>query len=175
MPLKKTMDYILESWLPTKLTILIAGSTILLTLLAIGLPEYLQKIDILLTEERRLLLRIVAPLGLLFLGTFSVLLLVLNHGKSGKEHNINGTEKHIKIEALSYNQVKVLDVFIKLDMNEVWDYDIQKRVGLNTLKLSHALSLLTNNNIIKCINIDDNDRLYRLTPQGLEITSQLQS
>ena len=70
MPLQKTLDHILESWLPTKLTILISGSTILLALLAIGLPEYLQKIDTILSPERKLLLRIVSPLSLLFLGTF---------------------------------------------------------------------------------------------------------
>lgn len=85
MPLQKTLDHILESWLPTKLTILITGSTILLTLLAIGLPEYLQKIDIILPPERKILLRIVAPISLLFLGTFIVLLLVVNHLKTLRE------------------------------------------------------------------------------------------
>jgi hypothetical protein len=82
--LQKIQDYILESWLPTKLTILIAGSTISLTLLAIGLPEYLQKISIQLSAEKTLLLRIVVPLTLLYLGTFIVLLLVLRHCKSLK-------------------------------------------------------------------------------------------
>lgn len=82
--LQKTLDHILESWLPTKLSILIAGSTILLSLLAIGLPECLHRINIQLTADKMLLLRISVPITLLFLGTFTVLLLVIHHYKSIK-------------------------------------------------------------------------------------------
>lgn len=83
--LQKMLDYTLESCLPTKLSILIAGSSISLAALAIGLPEYLQKMGLPLREEKTLLLRIVAPLTLLYLGTFIVLLLVMKHSKTYKK------------------------------------------------------------------------------------------
>ena len=105
--LEKMLDYILESWLPTKLTILISGSTILLTLLAIGLPEYLQKIDIQLSKEITLLLRIVVPLSLLYLGTFWVLLLVLRYYKSEKTDE----SKTRKLSADSIKILKMIAVF----------------------------------------------------------------
>lgn len=83
MSLLKLQDYILESWLPTKLSILIAGSSISLAALAIGLPEFLQKIvGHPLQPEKTMLLRIVVPLTILLIGTFSVLLLVIRHFKA---------------------------------------------------------------------------------------------
>lgn len=85
MPLQKLRDYILESWLPTKMSILIAGSSISLAALSIGLPEFLQTImGHQLQPEKTLLLRIVAPLSILCVGTFAVLLLVVHHCKSIK-------------------------------------------------------------------------------------------
>ncbi|MBK5275629.1 MAG: hypothetical protein JJE30_11325 [Desulfuromonadales bacterium] len=82
MSLQKMLDYTLEFLLPTKLTALIAGSTISLAGLSIWFPEFLQKISIQLTPEKTLLLRIAMPLSLLFLGTFIVLLFVLKYYKS---------------------------------------------------------------------------------------------
>lgn len=79
MALQKLQDHILESLLPTKLTTLIMGSTISLTLLSIGLPNFLQTLDIQLSAEKTLLLRITAPLGILCVGTLIVLLLVVRH------------------------------------------------------------------------------------------------
>ena len=105
--LQKTQDHILEFWLPTRLTILIAGSTILLTLLAIGLPEYLQKIGIQLSEEKTLLLRMVVPLSLLCLGTFLVLLLVLRYYKSEKTNE----SKILKLSADSIEILRMIAVF----------------------------------------------------------------
>lgn len=100
--LEKMQDYILESWLPTKLTILIAGSSISLVALSVGLPEFLQVIlGHPLQEERKLLLRTVAPLSLLCLGTFWVLLLVLRHYKSEKTDEI-------KIKKLSTDSIEIL-------------------------------------------------------------------
>lgn len=99
--LEKMQDYILESWLPTKLTILIAGSSISLALLSIGLPEFLQGMGYRLPPEKTLLLRIVGPLSLLCLGTFWVLLLVLRHYKSEKTDGI-------KIKKLSTDAIEIL-------------------------------------------------------------------
>lgn len=84
-PFQKIQDYILESWLPTKLSILIAGSSIPLAALSVGLPEFLQKImEHPLQPEKTLLFRLVVPLVILYLGTFIVLILVVKHYKKSK-------------------------------------------------------------------------------------------
>ena len=103
MSLKKLQDYILESWLPTKLSILIAGSSISLAALSIGLPEFLQTIiGHPLQAEKTLLLRIVVPLAILCLGTFIVLLLVVRHCNhlkiSQNQQNLLATTQDEKTE-----------------------------------------------------------------------------
>lgn len=95
MDCRKLYDSILEDWLPTPRSILTAGSTISLTLLSIGLPEYLQKIGIKFTVEKTLLLRTVAPLMILCAGTFIVLLLVVLHYKSVKS-SVPGSIKYAR-------------------------------------------------------------------------------
>ena len=126
MPLQKLQDYILESLLPTKLTTLIMGSTISLTLLSIGLPNFLQTLDIQLSAEKTLLLRITAPLGILCVGTLIVLLLVVRHCNNLKtaqnqqsllpskqdekpEEKISVTEMHEKIMELLFQKPSTVE------------------------------------------------------------------
>lgn len=114
MPLQKLQDYILESWLPTKLSILIAGSSISLAALSIGLPEFLQTITgYPLQQEKTLLLRIAMPLVILFLGTLIVLLLVMRHYKLNNilqvsQHEKDKTENEIIITEIHKRVLEML-------------------------------------------------------------------
>jgi len=76
------MHSILEEWLPTKWSRLIAGSSLSLALGAIFLPETLKSIGIKIAEETALLIRISIPLALLCFGLLAVLFLVVRHSRS---------------------------------------------------------------------------------------------
>ena len=78
------IDQFLEACLPTKWSRLIAGLTIVTVGVTTYLPEFLQKYDIQLTKEKILLIRVTAPLLILLLGTFLVLLMVVQHYKNIK-------------------------------------------------------------------------------------------
>lgn len=75
-------DDILKLWLPTKWSVLIMGLTIASAVVAIYLPEFLQRYDIPLSKEKTLLIRVSVPLLILWIGTFFVLLVVLHHFKT---------------------------------------------------------------------------------------------
>ena len=71
-----SLDQILELWLPTKQSRAIAVSCISLGLLAIGLPEFLQKFGAKFQAQEILLIRTTAPLTIWLIGSLSVLVLM---------------------------------------------------------------------------------------------------
>lgn len=76
------MHSILEEWLPTKWSRLIAASSLSLAVGAIFLPETLKSIGVKISEEVALLIRISLPLALLCFGLLIVLHLVVHHSRS---------------------------------------------------------------------------------------------
>jgi len=75
---------ILETWLPTKWSKLIAGLTIALVVPSTRLPEFLRYVQIEMTNPTALLIRTGMPLLVLLSGTFLVLLMVIQHSKTLK-------------------------------------------------------------------------------------------
>ncbi len=73
---------ILEEWLPTKLSRLIAAASLSLAIGAIFLPESLSTIQVQLSKETALLVRLVAPLSICLVGSFSVLVCVARYSRS---------------------------------------------------------------------------------------------
>ncbi len=73
---------IIEKWLPTKWSRLIAATSLSMAIGAIFLPETLKSIGIQISEEKALLIRISVPLSLLCFGLLSVLYLVVYHSRS---------------------------------------------------------------------------------------------
>ena len=105
------LDPFLEAWLPTKWSRLIAGLSIVLTAAAIALPEFLQKFDIQLSKEKILLIRVSVPLLILWLGTFFVLLMIVQHYKtlkSQKQPHSSMSMLATKQAALPKEQVDIL-------------------------------------------------------------------
>jgi hypothetical protein len=80
----KYLDEILEFWLPTKPSRLIAGISILIGLSAIGLPEFLQLLCIKMPDHIALLIRIGAPLLIWLLGSLFALNSVVQYSKTLK-------------------------------------------------------------------------------------------
>lgn len=80
--MKELWQAILQDWLPTKWSRLIAGVTVTLTGAAFYLPEGLLLLGSQLTPNTTLLVRCTAPLFLLSLGLFVLLACVVLHYRS---------------------------------------------------------------------------------------------
>lgn len=75
-------ESILEEWLPTKWSRIIAASSVTLAGPAFFFPEFLHKLGIQISDNAELLLRISTPAVLLLVGIFVVLALVVRHSRS---------------------------------------------------------------------------------------------
>jgi hypothetical protein len=81
------LDQILEFWLPTKSSRLIAGLSITLGVGAFLLPEFLSTLSIQIPGHLALLIRIVTPILLWLLGSLLVLHTVVQYSKTLKAQN----------------------------------------------------------------------------------------
>lgn len=126
---------ILEEWLPTKWSRLIAAATASLVVAAIFLPKYLQDVGIQLPEKKILLIRVSVPLAILCVGLFVVLFLVVRHFRSL-------IIPPLKIEKFDDLFIKVLTLVATYHSQEIPTTPklIAKDVGLDPeITLAHML------------------------------------
>lgn len=114
------LDQILESWLPSKWSRLIAGLTIVTAGASIALPEFLQKLDIQLSKGNIVLIRIAVPLLILWLGTLIVLLIVVQHsGKPTSEFKNRIYELEHQITTLNTAHLEEISALKKAHSQEI--------------------------------------------------------
>ena len=123
---------ILENWLPTKWSRLIAGSTTTLVPISVALPEFLQRFDIQLSKENTLLIRVSVPLVLLWIGTFLVLLIVVQHSKTLKSQKQPQLPMPLPAAKPAVLPKEQLDILILLSkQGELFTFQIAKLLDIS--------------------------------------------
>ena len=131
--MRAALDSILEEWLPTKWSRLLAGTSLTLAAAFFWIPEFLQNVGIPTSKETALLLRLSLPPALLCVGLFAVLWLVVSHHHSS-------VQTPSKVENLDDLFIKVLILVAQYHSQEIPATPdlIAKDIGLDPeLTLAH--------------------------------------
>lgn len=145
------LDQILESWLPTRWSRVIAGLTIVIAGASIALPEFLQKFDIQLSKGNIVLIRVAVPLLILWLGTLVVLLIVVQNSALFKDQVMVLEKKIIDLEAKliisekekSMLQVKIIDLEVKVQFLTKDNEELRQKIESDHQKHSKEMTELT--------------------------------
>lgn len=144
------LDQILELWLPTKSSRLIAALSITLGTSAIFLPQFLNMLCIQLSDHTTLLIRIALPLLTWLFGTFLVLHIVVQHSKtlkSQKQPTLPILPPVAKPTILPKEQADILILLSR--QGELFTFQIAKLLNISEDTAKYHLEELRKNKFIK--------------------------
>lgn len=151
----KYLDQILELWLPTKLSILIAGLSTTLGASAFLLPEFLNIMSIRIPCHLTLLIRIGSPLLLWLLGSLFVLHTVVQYSKTLRSQKTSPPPILSPIAKLPQLSQELIDILIVLFSNELLTFQIAQKLNMENKEeiVKSHLRKLANGGFIKEINL----------------------
>ena len=145
------LDQILEFWLPTKPSRLIAGLSTTLGAGAFLLPEFLNTLCIRLPDHLTLLVRIATPLLIWLLGSLFVLHAVVQYSKSIKAQEKPPLTTPIPVAQpiqLPKEQINILKFLFK--QNKLPIEQIAQALGYEIQVATFHLQELKINNMVSC-------------------------